>query len=59
MPVLGLREGSWLRVDGDRAVIGGERDARLFRRGAQPREIAVGSDVSELLRVTAAFDTRV
>ncbi|MDN3256759.1 dipeptidase PepE [Streptomyces sp. MA25(2023)] len=59
VPVLGLREGSWFRVDGDRAVIGGERDARLFRRGAQPREIAVGSDVSELLRVTAAFDTRV
>lgn len=58
VPVLGLREGSWLRVEGDRAVLGGERDARLFRRGSAPREIAVGSDVSELLRVTAEFDTR-
>ncbi|CAM5511755.1 Peptidase E OS=Streptomyces tendae OX=1932 GN=pepE PE=3 SV=1 [Streptomyces tendae] len=56
--VLGLREGSWLRVEGDRAVLGGERDARLFRRGTAPRELAVGSDLSELLTVRAEFDTR-
>ncbi|MFC7896618.1 hypothetical protein [Streptomyces sp. NPDC057381] len=58
MPVLGPREGSWLRVDGERAVVGCERDARLFRRGAEPREPAAGSVVSDLLRVTAAFDAR-
>ncbi|ANJ10974.1 dipeptidase PepE [Streptomyces parvulus] len=57
VPVLGLREGSWLRVDGDRAALGGARDARLFRRGAAPREIAVGTDLSELLDTTPAFDS--
>ncbi|GGL75409.1 MULTISPECIES: dipeptidase PepE [Streptomyces] len=57
VPVLGLREGSWLRVEGDRAVLGGERDARLFRRGTAPRELAVGSDLSELLEVRGEFDT--
>jgi dipeptidase E len=58
VPVLGLREGSWLRVEGRRAVLGGERDARLFGRGAEPRELTVGSDLSELLAVRGEFDTR-
>ncbi|MGW5129421.1 dipeptidase PepE [Streptomyces sp. NPDC004069] len=57
VPVLGLREGSWLRVAGTRATIGGENDARLFRRGTAPREVPVGSDVSELLTVTPEYDT--
>ncbi|MGW1003027.1 dipeptidase PepE [Streptomyces sp. NPDC002520] len=57
VPVLGLREGSWLRVAGTRAAIGGENDARLFRRGMAPREVPVGSDVSELLAVTPEYDT--
>ncbi|WP_372347423.1 Type 1 glutamine amidotransferase-like domain-containing protein [Streptomyces sp. KL116D] len=34
-----LREGSWLRVDGERATVEGGRPARLFRRGAGPREL--------------------
>ncbi|MFF0464824.1 dipeptidase PepE [Streptomyces mexicanus] len=57
VPVLALREGSWLRVDGDRATVEGERDARLFTRGAAPREVPAGSDVSALLTVTGRFDT--
>ncbi|WP_420033407.1 dipeptidase PepE [Streptomyces sp. cg28] len=56
VPVLGLREGSWLRVDGGRAAVLGERAARLFRRGAEPRELPTGSDVSELLRGEPHFD---
>ncbi|MGD6751786.1 dipeptidase PepE [Streptomyces sp. BH105] len=56
VPVLGLREGSWLRVSGDRASVAGAHPARLFRRGAEPRELAAGSDVSELLGVEARFD---
>ena len=48
-PVLALREGAWLRVEGERAWLGGTRGARLFRRAAEPRELAVGSFVDELL----------
>lgn len=58
VPVLGLREGSWLRVEGERAVLGGERDARLFRRGAEPRELSVGAGLSELFAVRGEFDAR-
>jgi len=57
VPVLGLREGSWLRVSGTRAGIGGASGARLFRRGAEPRELVPGDDVSSLLTVPARFDT--
>ncbi|MEV0265680.1 dipeptidase PepE [Streptomyces sp. NPDC050617] len=57
VPVLGLREGSWLRVAGERATVGGERPARLFARGAEPRELAAGSDASFLLTAKAAFDS--
>ncbi len=48
-PVLGLREGGWLRVDGDRMELRGTTHARLFVRGAQPREFAPPQDLSFLL----------
>jgi len=48
-PVLGLREGAWLRVEGDRATLGGATGARLFRRGAEPLELAPGADLSATL----------
>ena len=54
VPVLGLREGSWLRVRGGAAAIGGTAGARLFARGAGPRELPPGSDVSDLLAGAAA-----
>lgn len=56
VPVLGLREGSWVRVSGAVATLGGERPARLFDRGGAPRELAAGSDLSSLLRRTPVFD---
>ncbi|RZT13163.1 alpha-aspartyl dipeptidase [Kribbella sp. VKM Ac-2569] len=57
VPVLGLREGTWLRRHADTLTLGGiPAGARLFRRGADPEEIASGSDVSELLKITAAYD---
>ncbi|WP_327171157.1 dipeptidase PepE [Streptomyces sp. NBC_01336] len=58
-PVLGLREGSWLRVDGRQARVQGARPARLFTRGAQPQELPVGADVSHLLTTAARFDVPV
>ncbi|MFE7039721.1 dipeptidase PepE [Streptomyces atratus] len=59
VPVLGLREGSWLRVNGRQARVQGARPARLFIRGAQPQELLVGSDVSHLLTTTPRFDAPV
>ncbi len=38
-PVLGLREGSWLRVTGDQIRLCGPHSARLFRKNQEPQEI--------------------
>jgi dipeptidase E len=56
VPVLGLREGSWLRVSEGLARTGGTTWARLFRRAAEPRELPPGSDVSDLLATVPRFD---
>jgi dipeptidase E len=56
VPVLGLREGSWLRVSAGAAAIGGTAGARLFTRDADPRELPSGTDVSSLLAVRPRFD---
>lgn len=44
-PVVGLREGAWLRVEGERCLLGGASGARLFRRGQVPVELACGAAV--------------
>ena len=49
-PVVGLREGSMLRVDGDRMDLLGVTGARIFQRGHEPTEAAPGADLSALLR---------
>ncbi|NEA17429.1 dipeptidase PepE [Streptomyces halstedii] len=56
VPVLGLREGSWLRVRDGVAHVEGARPARLFTRGTPPRELATGTDVSRLLTTAPRFD---
>ena len=48
-PVVGLREGAMLRVDGERMTLLGVTGARLFRRGHEPQEHAPGADLSALL----------
>jgi len=52
VPILALREGSILRVEGPRARVTGATGARLFRRSLAPRDLDVGTDVSALMRRT-------
>lgn len=47
-PVLGLREGSWLEVNGEEIVLKGELTARLFRQNQTPEELATETDLSKI-----------
>lgn len=47
-PVLGLREGSWLDVKGEKILLKGALTARVFRQSQNPIEIENGSDLSFL-----------
>lgn len=48
IPVLGLREGSWLEVAGEKITLKGNLTARLFRQGQDAIELDAGSDLSWL-----------
>ncbi len=41
-PVVGLREGSWLRVEGEDIQLKGEHYARIFEKGKDPWEMPPG-----------------
>ena len=41
-PVIGLREGAMLRIEGGKCSLQGANGARLFRRGAAPLEVRAG-----------------
>jgi len=45
-PVLGLREGSWLDVKGERIILKGNLTARLFRQNQSPEEINPETDLT-------------
>ncbi|MEW5928138.1 MAG: dipeptidase PepE [Gemmatimonadota bacterium] len=57
VPVLGMREGAWLRRRGGRLELRGETGALLFLRGEEPRPFAGGDDLSFLLHLPARFDS--
>tara|TARA_R100001369_G_scaffold89947_1_gene128194 strand:- start:1477 stop:2187 length:711 start_codon:yes stop_codon:yes gene_type:complete len=48
IPVVGLREGSWLRVKDSSIVLKGEHSARIFKRGKKPVEIETSTSLSQL-----------
>jgi len=58
-PVVGLREGSVLRVQGGAVVLKGTHSARIFRLGEQPFEAAAGSNLCPLLEKPVVFVGRV
>jgi dipeptidase E len=48
-PVVGLREGAILRVEGESVLLKGAAGARIFRRGREPMEVAPVVEIGRLL----------
>ena len=48
--VLGIREGSLVKVEGSKGRLLLGPGARLFRHGGKARDLKAGADVSALLR---------
>lgn len=53
-PVVGLREGALLRIEGASLLLKGEAGARLFRRGRDPEEFAPGTSLDFLVDPSAS-----
>ena len=49
VPVVGLHEGTWLRVEGDRLTLAGDASARLFRGSDERSEHAPGDSLQFLM----------
>ena len=47
-PVVGIREGSWLRISGDSIKLNGMLPARIFEYGKSPYEVETGTELSHL-----------
>ena len=47
-PVIGLREGSWIKVKGDNLELQGNLDARIFEYNKSPYEIKTGTSLNNL-----------
>jgi len=54
-PVVGLREGSMLRVEDGTVTLRGPNTARIFRRGKEPREAAPDTELSTILFEATQF----
>lgn len=48
IPVLGLREGSWLEVTGEKILLKGSLSARIFKQNETPTEIEPENDLTFL-----------
>lgn len=46
VPVIGLREGSWLQVNGDEIILKGKLKARVFKQGKEPFEVKTGTSLN-------------
>ncbi len=46
IPVVGLREGNWIRVTGDQITTEGSEQTRIFEAGKAPYEVAAGTVLS-------------
>lgn len=53
-PVIGLREGSMLRVRGSNVMLQGPHSARIFRRGERPLEVSPGTALDIFLESATA-----
>lgn len=47
-PVVGIREGSWLQIKGDKVTLKGTLPARIFEYNKAPYEVETGTDLSNL-----------
>ncbi len=47
VPVIGLREGSWLRVKGDEIILKGKLKARIFEQGKEPYETEASTSLNQ------------
>lgn len=45
IPVVGLREGSWLKVKADQITLKGALNARIFKKGKTPYEVKPGTKI--------------
>ena len=48
--MVGLREGTMLRREGDELTLIGRRPARIFKYGAKPKELDADDDFNFLLK---------
>ncbi len=47
-PVIGLREGSFLQIEGEKTILKGPLSARVFKHNKAPYEVETNSDLSNL-----------
>jgi dipeptidase E len=47
-PVIGLREGSLLRIENGKTILLGSTGARIFRKGVEPVETSPGTRLDSL-----------